>query len=155
MYRNNGKTYIKTDLEAVITSYNQGNMILEAVQSICNQTLLPERIIVVDDGSTDQYSLDILNSIKNDVNLPVPITVYFQENQGVSAARNTGINKTQSSMVLILDGDDKLEAGYIENVSGLLSKSPDMVIASSWMRTFGVRCSCLSFRRNDSSFFIS
>ena len=138
MYRNNGKTYIKTDLEAVITSYNQCNMILEAVQSICNQTLLPERIIVVDDGSTDQYSLDILNSIKNDVNLPVPITVYFQENQGVSAARNTGINKTQSSMVLILDGDDKLEAGYIENVSELLSKSPDMVIASSWMRTFGV-----------------
>ena len=39
LYRNNGKTYIKTDLEAVITSYNQGNMILEAVQSICNQTL--------------------------------------------------------------------------------------------------------------------
>ena len=38
-------------------------------------------------------------------------------------------------MVLILDGDDKLEAGYIENVSELLSKSPDMVIASSWMRT--------------------
>lgn len=36
LYRNNGKTYIKTDLEAVITSYNQGNMILEAVQSICN-----------------------------------------------------------------------------------------------------------------------
>ena len=97
MYRNNGKTYIKTDLEAVITSYNQGNMILEAVQSICNQTLLPERIIVVDDGSTDQYSLDILNSIKNDVNLPVPITVYFQENQGVSAARDRKSTRLNSS----------------------------------------------------------
>ena len=122
MYRNNGKTYIKTDLEAVITSYNQGNMILEAVQSICNQTLLPERIIVVDDGSTDQYSLDILNSIKNDVNLPVPITVYFQENQGVSADRNTGINKTQSSMVLILDGDDSLKPDILKMSANCLAR---------------------------------
>lgn len=132
------RTDLKADIEAVITSYNQGSMILEAVQSVCNQTLLPKRIIIVDDGSTDQYSLDVLTSIKNDSALPVPITIHFQENGGVSAARNTGINKTRSSMVLILDGDDKLEAGYIENVSKLLYDNPTMVIASSWMRTFGI-----------------
>ena len=40
----------KTDIEVVITSYNQGSMIWEAVQSVCNQTLLPKRIIIVDDG---------------------------------------------------------------------------------------------------------
>lgn len=66
------------------------------------------------------------------------MTIYFQDNRGVSAARNAGINKTQSSMVLVLDGDDKLEAEYIENVSKLLCDNPTMVIASSWMRTFGV-----------------
>lgn len=130
--------YIQTDIEAVITSYNQGSMILEAVQSVCNQTLLPKRIIIVDDGSTDKYSLDVLNSIKNNSDLSVPITIHFQENGGVSVARNTGINKTQSSMVLVLDGDDKLEAEYIENVSKLLCNNPTMVIASSWIRTFGV-----------------
>jgi len=127
-----------TDLEVVITSYNQGSMILEAVQSVCNQTLLPKRIIIVDDGSTDKYSLDVLTSIKNNIELPVPVTIHFQENSGVSAARNTGINKTQSSMVLILDGDDSLETGYIEDVSKLLYDNPSMIIASSWMRTFGV-----------------
>ena len=52
------------DIEAVITSYNQGDMILEAVYSLCEQTVLPSRIIIVDDGSTDKYSLDILNTIK-------------------------------------------------------------------------------------------
>ena len=41
------------DVDAVITSYNQGTMILEAVQSLCNQTVLPKRIIIVDDGTTD------------------------------------------------------------------------------------------------------
>lgn len=134
---NTNKAYLKTDIEAVITSYNQGSMLLEAVQSICNQTLLPKRIIIIDDGSTDMYSLDVLNSIKNNSCLPVPVTIHFQENKGVSAARNAGINRTQSSMVLILDGDDKLEAEYIENVSKLLFDNPTMVIASSWMHTFG------------------
>lgn len=133
-----GKTCSKADIEAVITSYNQGSMILEAVQSVCNQTLLPKRIIIVDDGSTDQYSLEILNHIENHSELPVPVTVHFQENRGVSAARNVGINKAQSPMVLVLDGDDKLEAEYIENVTELLCTDPTMVIASSWMRTFGV-----------------
>lgn len=135
---NDNKIYLEADIEAVITSYNQKSMIWEAVQSVCNQTLLPKRIIIVDDGSTDKYSLDVLNSIKNNSNLPIPVTIHFQENRGVSAARNTGINKTQSSMVLVLDGDDKLEAEYIENVSKLLWDHPTMVIASSWMRTFGV-----------------
>lgn len=102
--------YPGTDIKAVITSYNQGSMILEAVQSVCRQTLLPKRIIIVDDGSTDKNSLAVLNSIKNNSDLSVPVTIHFQENGGVSAARNTGINKTQSSMVL----------------------------ASSWIRTFGV-----------------
>ena len=113
-------------------------MILEAVQSICNQTLLPQRIIIVDDGSTDKDSLAILEGIQNNPCMPIPITIHFQENKGVSAARNAGINKAQSSMVLVLDGDDKLEAGYIEHVSKLLCDDPTMVIASSWMHTFGV-----------------
>lgn len=126
------------DVDAVITSYNQGSMILEAVQSLCNQTVLPKRIIIVDDGTTDAYSIEILNAIRNDSELSVPIEVVFQENKGVSAARNAGINRTQSSLILILDGDDKLEAEFIENVGRLLYDNPQMVIASSWMRTFGI-----------------
>ena len=132
------KTCLKADIEAVITSYNQGSMLMEAIQSVCNQTLLPKRIIIVDDGSTDKYSLNTLNNIRNNSHLPVPITIHFQENKGVSAARNTGIDKTQSSMILIVDGDDKLEAEYIENVNKLLCDNSTMVIASSWMHTFGV-----------------
>ena len=110
MKKCNSKNDLNTDIEAVITSYNQGTMILEAVQSICNQTLLPQRIIIVDDGSTDKDSLAILEGIQNNPCMPIPITIHFQENRGVSAARNAGINKAQSSMVLVLDGDDKLEA---------------------------------------------
>ena len=58
-------------------------------------------------------------------------SMVFQENKGVSAARNTGINQAQSSLVLILDGDDKLEAKFIENVGRLLYDNPQMVMAST------------------------
>lgn len=54
-------------------------MILEAVQSVCSQTLLPKRIIIVDDGSTDKYSLEVLTSIKNNNELLVPVTIHFQK----------------------------------------------------------------------------
>lgn len=138
MNKKDDKICLETDIEAVITSYNQGSMILEAVQSLCDQTVLPKRIIIVDDGSTDAYSRNVLKDIENNAELPVPITIHFQKNQGVSAARNAGIKKTQTSMVLVLDGDDKLEPEYIEDVSKLLCENPLMVAASSQMHTFGV-----------------
>lgn len=77
------QNHLEIDIEAVITSYNQGDMLLEAVNSLCQQTLLPKRIIIVDDGSTDRYSLEVLNDLQNNIDLPVPITICYQENQGV------------------------------------------------------------------------
>ena len=108
-YMVNGQCDIVADVEAVITSYNQGDMILEAVHSLCAQTLLPEKIIIVDDGSTDKYSIHVLKDIEKNSDLPVPVTIHYQQNGGVSSARNAGIKKAQSSLVLVLDGDDKLE----------------------------------------------
>lgn len=129
---------ITENVEAVVTSYNQGTMIREAVHSLCCQTVLPQKIIIVDDGSTDESSINVLNELKSDPEIPVPVIVVQQENAGVSAARNTGISRTQAPMVLILDGDDKLEPSYIERVSQLLQDDSSMIAASSWMRTFGV-----------------
>ena len=126
------------DVQAVVTSFNQGSMILEAVQSLCAQTTPPAGIILVDDGSTDESSLRILAQIESDPSFRVPITVLRQPNSGVSAARNAGIGSAQAPLVLVLDGDDRLEPAYIEQVSGLLRERSGLVAASSWMRTFGV-----------------
>lgn len=97
------------DIEAVITSFNQGSMILEAVESICAQTLLPQKIIIVDDGSTEEGSLHVLKDMEKKPDFPVPVMIHYQENGGVSAARNAGIHMAQAPLVLVLDGDDRLE----------------------------------------------
>lgn len=137
MRKESEKTIAK-DVEAVVTSYNQGTMILEAISSLCMQTTPPAKIILIDDGSTDESSLHILKELKTKSAFSVPITVVQQSNGGVSAARNAGISRTQTPMVLVLDGDDKLEPGYLEHVRSLLLQDASMVAASSWMRTFGV-----------------
>lgn len=140
---NHDKYSVAEDVEAVITSFNQGSMILEAINSLCCQTTPPTRIIVVDDGSTDKASTMIFDDIESDSNLSnsdisVPVTILRQPNRGVSSARNTGIGMAQTPMVLVLDGDDRLEPSYIKEVSHMLRDNPSMVAASSWMHTFGV-----------------
>lgn len=113
-------------------------MILEAVQSLCAQTVLPGKIIVVDDGSTDEASIRILKELECGWKSPVPVEVLYKENGGVSSARNAGIRNTMAPFVLVLDGDDRLEPSYVARVSALLRRNPSMVAASSWLRTFGV-----------------
>ena len=124
------------DIESVVTSFNQGALILEAVQSLCAQTVLPGKIIVVDDGSTDEASIRILKELECGWKSPVPVEVLYKENGGVSSARNAGIRNTMAPFVL--DGDDRLEPSYVARVSALLRRNPSMVAASSWLRTFGV-----------------
>ena len=72
----------------------------------------------------DHAPVSYTHIIGNDSELSVPVKIVFQENKGVAAARNTGINQAQSSFVLILDGDDKLEARFIESVGRLLYDNP-------------------------------
>ena len=86
MMQNSSQQKTAQDLEAVITSFNQGEMIREAVQSLCSQTVLPGKIILVDDGSSEEKSLTVLKQIEKDRTLPVRVEILRQANGGVSAA---------------------------------------------------------------------
>lgn len=126
-----------SQLTAIITSFNQGTMIQEALASLLNQSVLPDKIIIVDDGSTDKKSVGILNQL-GAVKNQVPVIVHRQINAGVAAARNTGIGLADTTFALILDGDDKLEPTFIEQTLPQIRKSTEIVAVSSWMKTFGV-----------------
>lgn len=143
------------DVEAVITSYNQQSMIYEAVHSLCRQTVKPQKILIVDDGSTEEQSVFVLKEIEADSSMPVPLQVIRQANRGVSAARNTGIRNTKAPLVLVLDGDDRLEPDFIKEVSRILIEHPAMVAASSWMHTFGVLDAVVRPAGGDVSAFLS
>ena len=122
------------NVSVVITSYNQNEMIREAVDSVRRQKLRPDAIIVVDDGSTDPASVQVLDELDQ----AEDITVIRQGNAGPSAARNVGIRAARTDCVTVLDGDDRLLPTFLATTVGLLDGDASAVAASGWLRTFGV-----------------
>ena len=92
--------HTKPQISVVIPVYNREQSIRRAIDSVLGQELLPDEIIVVDDGSTDRTP-EILSSY-----LP-KIQIVRQENRGVSAARNRGIKAANGEWIAFLDSDDE------------------------------------------------
>ena len=91
----------KPYVSVIVPVYNGVKFIAEAIESICAQNYHPLEIIIVDDGSTDDTS-KIVQSYKN-------IRYIYQPNQGVAAARNTGIKNSSGELIAFLDADDLWE----------------------------------------------
>ncbi|MDB4223416.1 glycosyltransferase [Granulosicoccus sp.] len=86
-------------ISVVMPVYNGARTIEAALDSIFNQTHLPDEVIVVDDGSQDN-SLDIIVGYKSD------IIVIEQKNGGHASARNLGIERAKGEFIATLDADD-------------------------------------------------
>lgn len=86
-------------VSVVIPNYNYGKYLKKTVESVFDQSYKNVEIIVVDDGSSDD-SVEILKGFGN------RITVVQQDNQGVSRARNAGVNHSAGEFVAFLDADD-------------------------------------------------
>ncbi len=86
-------------VSAVIPTYNYGQYVCEAVESALNQTYRNMEVIVVDDGSTDDTRERLAPYMDS-------IRYIYQENQGLSAARNTGIRAASGEWIALLDSDD-------------------------------------------------
>ena len=83
----------------VIPTYNHGRFVVAAVESALAQSYASTEVLVVDDGSTDN-TRDVLAAFAG------RISYVYQENRGLSAARNTGIRTAQGEFIALLDADD-------------------------------------------------
>ncbi|MBX3001084.1 MAG: glycosyltransferase family 2 protein [Caldilineaceae bacterium] len=90
-------------VSVIIPVYNSERFLAEAIQSVLNQTLPPDEIIVVDDGSTDGSAAIVAGLAGTS---PLPIRYVYQENQGPAAARNHGIQMAHGDFLAFLDADD-------------------------------------------------
>jgi glycosyltransferase involved in cell wall biosynthesis len=86
-------------VSVIIPTYNRSNLLLEAVQSVLNQTYQDFEIIVIDDGSTDDTE-EVINGYSD------KLRYFKQENAGVNAARNRALELTQGEYIATLDNDD-------------------------------------------------
>ena len=90
-------------VSVIVTSFNYGKYVSENIESLLAQTYVPDEIIVVNDGSTDN-TVEVLHQYESNPR----IKIIHQENRGVAASRDRGINNAKHPYVICLDADDKL-----------------------------------------------
>ena len=103
----------------VIPLYNKEHYIEATIRSVLSQTCQDFEVIVVDDGSKDN-SLALARKYESD-----RVRVIAQENQGVSVARNTGIENARGKFIAFLDADDQWQANYLATIQGLTDQYPE------------------------------
>ena len=106
-------------VSVVITAYNYGRYLDAAVQSCLDQTRLPDHIVLVDDGSTDDTA-EHINAWK--VAHPDLITAAHQVNSG-GGPRNYGVSLSDEDYIICLDADDMLDARYVAAASKRWTRS--------------------------------
>lgn len=112
----------------IIPSYNYAKYLAEAIESALNQTKKC-RVVVVDDGSTDNTQ---------EIVARYPVNYLYQENGGLAAkARNSGIKAFRSKYILPLDADDILETTYAQKAYDFLEAYPDYDIVTVHGSYFG------------------
>lgn len=102
----------------IIPNYNHAQYIEDAIHSVLRQTYRNVETIVVDDGSRDN-SREVIAAFGDTVR------AVFQQNQGLSAARNTGITASRGEFIGVLDADDMYEPDFVETLVTALQSQSD------------------------------
>jgi len=118
----------------VITCYNLGPYLDEAINSVLSQSYSDYEIVVVDDGSTEAETCTLLDDFRR------PNTRLIRTaNRGVAAARNHGIEVAVGEYILPLDADDRIGPTYLEYAVAVLDQQAEVGIVYCAAELFGER----------------
>jgi glycosyltransferase involved in cell wall biosynthesis len=117
---------VRHTVGVVIPAYNADVFVAEALASVEAQSRPPDRIIVVDDGSTDRTAAVVTEWARHS---SLPLTLHRQENRGISTARNAGIDRLEDAdLIALLDADDVWKPWHLERCVGALERHGDVVL---------------------------
>lgn len=120
----------KISVSVIIPTFNRAKLLPRAIQSVLIQTTPADEIIVIDDGSTDETATIVQSEFTR-------IKYIHQDNQGISAARNSGINHAQGEWIAFLDSDDEWLPAKLEKQKSALLNNPEYRICHTdeiWIR---------------------
>ena len=105
----------------IITTYNSEKTIVRAINSILDQkSNLNFEIIVVDDGSNDKTKVVLENYYDK-------IKYYYKENEGVSCARNFGMQKAKGEYIIFVDSDDYIKNSLLQDIESHILQKIDLI----------------------------
>lgn len=112
----------------IIPVYNLEDYLYRCLESVLNQDYNDFEIILINDGSDDN-SLNIIEEFKNQYSSK--IKVISQVNQGVSSARNKGLQEAEGEYIIFIDGDDYIDSNHLSNILEYIGKSKNSFILNS------------------------
>ena len=127
------------DITVVIPCFNHGRFLLESVERALGQHGGPPKVIVVDDGSTEEETERALDE------LPAGVELVRQENSGVAVARNTGFERSESGLLLMVDADDRLTLDSLDVLRPPLESNPEVGYCYGLMKLIGAWSGVLRF----------
>jgi len=110
-------------ITVIIPTYNRENLLDRTIQSVLNQTVQADEIIIIDDGSLDNTH-ELVHNYKQ-------IKYIYQENKGVSNARNHGIQVSSNSWICFLDSDDMWEEDKLEKQIAFHIQNPHILFSNT------------------------
>jgi glycosyltransferase involved in cell wall biosynthesis len=108
-------------VSVIVPCYNQAHFLAEAIESVLVQSYEAVEVIVIDDGSTDNTEAVALNY--------AGVRCVRQENRGLAAARNRGLDEARGDLLVFLDADDLLLPEAIAVGVGALDRHPECMAA--------------------------
>lgn len=136
-------------ISIIVPTYNVEKYIRTCIESILAQTYRNVEVIIVNDGSTDQSLAVISDLICSHHN----VKVINQKNQGLSVARNTGIDVATGKYITFVDADDKIMPGFVSSLYQIADKTGADIVRGSfrdfngnipkdWVPDFNVPTNC-------------
>jgi glycosyltransferase involved in cell wall biosynthesis len=121
-------------VSVIVPSYNLGQYLPQALDSVLCQTFQDWECLIVENGSTDG-SMNVVTDYCNGD--PRFIPVVFQENRGVAAARNRGLELAEGDYILFLDADDLIAPDYMASAVVALEADPALTLVYGKGERFG------------------
>ncbi|OFX42846.1 MAG: hypothetical protein A2046_03755 [Bacteroidetes bacterium GWA2_30_7] len=120
-------------LSVVIPYFNMGNYVEETIQSILKSTYRNLEIILVNDGTNEQYSIEKISELEK----KYKIQVIHKKNEGLALARNDGAKVANGKFLAFLDPDDTIEPSYYEKAINVLLNKNNVHFVGCWAKYFG------------------
>ena len=121
-------------VSVIVPSYNLGKYLPETLESVMAQSFTDWECIIVENGSTDG-SKDIVGAFARKDGRFVPL--FLQENVGVAAARNRGLDLAKGEYILFLDADDIISKTYMAQAVLALDADPTLTVVYGKAQRFG------------------
>ncbi len=115
-------------ISVVMPTYNSSAFICRTLDCIYNQTVLPNELVITDDGSEDGTVKIIEDYVASKKNSAIAVKIFTQKNLGAGAARNNCIENASFEWIAFLDSDDIWDNTKIEKVIAAIKANPDVGI---------------------------